>query len=205
MKKDRSTECTTRICRLNDCTFLRSVKVRREVSGFLERKLGIPVKLENLPTAAEIFLAQKAAESLYGSIEFGLVLKLLFVCGGRVHFGGNCDYRQCPLIGGADFQMDGIELITTNFDQILARLRALIEMERSTDCTAVMKDHFCKPLYQLAHLREIELKRSDDVEPTFDSVREKLRTVCYEMTLILDSAGEDRNGFPLAQAKREAC
>jgi hypothetical protein len=201
MKKETST-CSGRVCRLSDCAFIQSVRVRKEVSTFLEGKLHSSVKPESLPIEAEKFLVQEPKGSTYQSIDFSLVLKLLYVCGGRINFVGSSEYRQCPLNGGADFQMEGVELITTDFDQILARMRMLIDTERSTNCTSVRKDHVCKPIYQLAHLREIELKRKEEGQLTFEAVREKLEKVCYEVTFVLESARPDRKEF--SAAKRQA-
>ena len=181
-----SSNCTTAVCSVPDQTFLQTTKVRREVRAFLEAKMGAAIKLENLGGEAETFLSREPNGSSYGSLDFGLVLKLLYVCEGQLIVGSNSEYRQCRLRGGADLCVKEIELIENDFDQILAGLRTRIEMERSTDCNALRKDHVCKPMYQLINLKDIQkLRRSSGIEPTFDEARTILGLFCYELSLSL--------------------
>jgi hypothetical protein len=198
-------ECTTGLCQVIDYAFSRSQMVRREMRAFLEAELGASVTLETLPTAAEKFLARDPNWSSYGSLDFGLVLKLLFVCGGRLNINCTSDYRQCPLKGGGDLRMEGIELITSDFDQILLQLRALIGAERSTGCNAVREDHFCKPIYQLVQLKEVELRRVEGAALTFGDARTMLASFCYELSLALNPAQNDGRQVLPAHAKQKVC
>jgi len=186
MKKNISSPCDTPICQVADYSFLQSMKIRKEMRTFLEKEAGTPVTLQSLSNEAEKFLSREPNGNSYGSLDFGLVLKLLYVCGGRLMIGSNSEYRQCRLRGGADLCMKEVELFENDFDQILARLRTRIEMERSTDCNALRKDHLCKPIYQLINLKDIQkLRRSSGIEPTFDEARTILGMFCYELSLSL--------------------
>jgi len=196
MKNQKSSECGTGICNLADDECLRSLKATRQIREFLAA--------QRLPSASPLHISARAEEYLkkvlstnsLQSLPFELVLKLLFVSGGELKFSGNGDYRQCPLTGGANFELKGKQLLTADFNQILTIVRNLIDRERSTDCTAVRKDHFCKPMFQLAHLKEIELARKYDANLTFAAVREKMSMLCYDMSVVLRHSKANNSEVP---------
>jgi hypothetical protein len=74
-----SMTCTTSICSVPDQAFLQTVKIRREVRDFLEAEANANacINLGDLEMEAENFLSRQPNGRSYGSLDFGLVLKLL--------------------------------------------------------------------------------------------------------------------------------
>jgi len=190
---------------VNDQSYLEGSRVRREVRDLLQAELGVSLTVENLAIEAEKFLSREPNGSSYRSLDFSLVLKLLYMCGGSLTIASNSDYRQCQLNGGADLHMKQIELIYNDFDQILARLRSEIEMERSIDCNCPRRDHVCKPIYQLTHLKDIQkMRETSGLELTFDQARTMLASICYELSISFNGVGKVRKRLAVPHARRKA-